>query len=833
MPESRKHESADPRSDAQAPRRSSAPSGQPRSLYPGLPTGTGLGKYRILERVGTTHNAIVYRARDAILDRLVAIKQMIPELIDDPVACGHFKREAQCLARIPRENPNLIGIHELIEDDLGIFIVEEYVRGQWLESLIAKRRIDLAAALRILKVCLSGLQTLHKLDVVHRGIHPGNIIIARTGRAKIGNLASAAHESDPAPPPVIVPKYSAPELLAGAPYDDRVDIYSLGMVLFEMCVGRVRLNRHFHDIVAEPQSADDRWVAWHTDMRHALPNATTLNRLVPPRLSEIIQKMTAKDLDERFASISEVLETLAPQGTDLMLGGHLAPRLPAALLPDRRRATPPPGHLLHDLAARGLDPTGGLARPTLERTSTQTVALPTAGRPASPAALPALVPAMRGIIGPAAIERLSHRRRRRRAMLGKPIRPPRIDTIPTLMPVAQTVKPRRPHLMAWAFASVAFTLALGVTGGLAWYYYFGPGLSHPIESVVAEARVAYDEGRWEAAHAKCAEAMVMQVRRARFEGLRHQAIHLLMLVEAEQALADNDFDTAEAKLREAQRGGADPSAIEEVQWRIWNKKDAYRLAIAGIDDMNRGDFTGAEMKLNDYEKKARAAGLDPTHLGRRLEATRRSHRFTQAFERAKTALAEEDFDAAKTACRDARRVADTLKAQDEIRGLYKQIGVREIRSKWVFRGDEAMLRNDFPTAADAYAKANRIQTSKKIEEKARLAGALADYDDALEILDDGDLLEAERHLRSSMWKFATKRAETKLTKLTPAFEAARIVRQADLAMERGDFDKAKRLYEQALPALPPPADAIAKEKAAQARRAAEDDLKKAPSSSED
>jgi serine/threonine protein kinase len=82
---------------------------QPRALSQGLPTGTGLGKYRILEPIHRTHNATLYKARDAMLDRLVIVKQMAPELSDNPIACGHFKREAQILARIQTcrscENP--------------------------------------------------------------------------------------------------------------------------------------------------------------------------------------------------------------------------------------------------------------------------------------------------------------------------------------------------------------------------------------------------------------------------------------------------------------------------------------------------------------------------------------------------------------------------------------------------------------------------------------------------------------------------------------------------------------------------------------------------------
>src|SRR5262249_13044682 len=103
----------------------------------GLPTGTGLGKYRILERIRTYHNAVVYKARDTMLDRPVALKQMSPELMDHPTACGNFKKEAQLLARVPKDARHVLNVHELIEDEIGLFIVEEYIHGDWLESLIA------------------------------------------------------------------------------------------------------------------------------------------------------------------------------------------------------------------------------------------------------------------------------------------------------------------------------------------------------------------------------------------------------------------------------------------------------------------------------------------------------------------------------------------------------------------------------------------------------------------------------------------------------------------------------------------------------------------------
>ncbi|MBK8268369.1 MAG: protein kinase [Planctomycetes bacterium] len=144
------------------------------------------------------------------------------------MACGDFKREAQLLARVPKDARNVIGIHELIGDDQGLFIVEEFVNGDWLETLITKRKVGQADALRLLKYGCLGMRALHSKKIVHRDMQPSSLLISPNGQVRIGNFACAVHEGDHTPPPIIQTKYAAPELQLGMPHDDRVDIYSLG-----------------------------------------------------------------------------------------------------------------------------------------------------------------------------------------------------------------------------------------------------------------------------------------------------------------------------------------------------------------------------------------------------------------------------------------------------------------------------------------------------------------------------------------------------------------------------------------------------------------------------
>lgn len=816
MTQSRKPNLPGRESDSPAGRPGGPAPKRPQPLHPGLPTGTGLGKYHILERIGTQHNAIIYRARDTMLDRLVAIKQMAPELIDHPIACGHFKREAQFLARIPRGTPGLVAIHELIEDDHGLFIVRQFIRGSRLETLISKRQVGLDGAVRIAETLARGLATLHKLGIVHRGVHPESILVGRGFKPRIDDLGTAAHESDNTLPAVIVSKYAAPELLRGDAYDDRVDIYALGMILFEMCVGRSTLNSLFRDLFADAQATDTCWANWHMNEQSALPDPIDLNPRVPRGLSEVIRKMTAKHLDERVTTMQEVRQVLLkqwgarPDSTQGAMPYQEPHRLP---LPQAAQA--PPSQSQDRLQPSGGSPSLGLGvtarRPRGELTSTIRVAETL--KPSLPAE-----PARAGLASPDARQHLSRRpaqRRRRRIPTTTAQRMLRIDAVPTPKPVIEIIKARHPQLVLKATVAVVLIGAACLCTGLIWYHYFGPGLTHPIEAVVAEGIDADENGRFATAREKFLEAAQMEVRRKRFTDLQNVAFLRLTLVEAELALARDDFDLAEARLRDGQRRGANPSRIDDLQWRLWDKRDAYRLAEQGLNQLKRGNLIGAELRLDEFERKAESAGLDPSHLRNHIALSRKGRKYAEAMKQSQAALADGDHAEALAAC----GRAESIKATRDARELRKLILDRKRRAACILRGDEAMRNARFAEALSAFEKANIIEASDDIEAKVRGAGAYLMYHQALEAIESGDLPTAERRLRSSLWKYPTEAAQSKLAKMEAAFDAARLVSKADLKTEQQEYDEAARLYERALPALPPPADASAREKLDKARRA--------------
>lgn len=793
-----------------------AASGRPpapqKVFQPGLPTGMGLGKYRILERVKTTHNAIIYKARDIMLDRLVTLKQMSPSLIDDPIACGHFRREAQFLARIPRGTSHVLGIHELIEDDLGLFIVKEHIPGDWLESLIAKRQTDLESTLRVLKTTALGIRTLHSMRVVHRGIHPGNILVARNGKAKITNLSTAALEGDLTPPPVLAPKYTAPELLFGEDYDDRVDIYSLGMILFEMCVGRPALNRHFAALLARPGDAKTRWIEWHLDPRAVLPNATDLNPFVPPQLAVLIRRMTAKNTDERIATIQEVL---------LALGlGTREPRSPLPYQPvgsGMFTVWPAERTVVSsyaDPAMRALPATVGAyaAGSRTTAASTCTISVAAAGQAVGSAPSAAQGAGERTPANRAVIPARQRPRFRKTVAVGRAVS--RVETVPVPETATQPLKEKPIRILPWILAAAIALCTLCAGGVWVWKSLTAP--DHPISALLAEANAAFESRRWTDAERLYAQAAELEVS-SEFQHLRGAAIDGPLFVRVAVALEENRLDDAERDLVYLKHQGADSARIGELQSLLWYKRDASRVLAAGTEDIERGNYETAELKADDYEKKARAAGLNPEEMRQRLELSRKERRYAESIRRSEAALAKGDFDAALLACTDA----ESIKITTETRQLHKRcLDIKE-RAEWTVRGDDAMRAGDFRTSVAAYERAIQLEPSDELEQRARLAGASLLHQEAQADLAKGDLLAAEQKLRTSLWRYPLAEVENLLNRLAPAFGAARMARRADRATEQQDYAEAVRLYKEALHALPEPAAGAVREKLRQAQQAAD------------
>ena len=271
----------------------------------GLPVGSKIGKYEVVERSGVGGQSIVYKCYDRSLDRFVAAKQISPHLAEDPKFVERFRKEAQILARLGSEGTSIVAIHELLEEQQGLFIVMEFVQGHTLETILRDTAgpTETKAALQILWRLAAALHVVHTAGIIHRDLKPGNIIIAEGLRPKIADFGVAASRSGQTSMLLGTTKYMAPELFSGGDADGRADLYSLGMIAYELLLGRPEFNKVFDEIVRDPHSESLRWMKWHSNDQLTAPRLHELNPAIPEGLSDIVAKMMAKKPEERFASM--------------------------------------------------------------------------------------------------------------------------------------------------------------------------------------------------------------------------------------------------------------------------------------------------------------------------------------------------------------------------------------------------------------------------------------------------------------------------------------------------------------------------------------------------
>lgn len=260
-----------------------------------------LGRYKILERLGGGGMGVVWKANDLVLDRYVALKILRPEMSEDEDFVWRFRREAKAAASL--SHPNIVSIYDVGEDQGLYFIVMELVEGETLrDKLTREGRLEPDEALRIAgQICL-GLSHAHKNKIIHRDIKPQNILLTELGDVKVADfgIARALGGVSTTSTDVIVGSalYLSPEQARNGLVTARSDLYSLGVVLYEMIAG-------------EPPFSGDSPVAvalQHLDAE--IPSIGEGDGEVSQELENLISKALAKSADERFQSAGEMLESI-------------------------------------------------------------------------------------------------------------------------------------------------------------------------------------------------------------------------------------------------------------------------------------------------------------------------------------------------------------------------------------------------------------------------------------------------------------------------------------------------------------------------------------------
>lgn len=259
-------------------------------------------RYEILRKIGDGGMAFVYQARDKLLNRIVAVKVLRPEFVDDQEFLVKFKREAEAVASL--SHPNIVNVYDVGEDGKVHYIVMEYVDGQNLKEIIQDEgSLEEYTALDVAKQIARALSAAHRNGIIHRDIKPHNILISKDGRqVKVADfgIAKAVSSSTMTNMGSVIGSvhYISPEQAKGKHLTSNADLYSLGIVLYEMIIGRVPFSGDSPISIALKHINED--IAFTDQDKINIPNS----------VRTIISKLTQKEPANRYQTAEELIEDI-------------------------------------------------------------------------------------------------------------------------------------------------------------------------------------------------------------------------------------------------------------------------------------------------------------------------------------------------------------------------------------------------------------------------------------------------------------------------------------------------------------------------------------------
>lgn len=261
--------------------------------------GENVGAYRIIQQLGQGGMATVHKAYHAALDRYVAIKALHPAFMEDPQFLKRFSREARVVAKL--DHPNIVPIYDYAEHAGQPYLVMKFIEGETLKARLQRDRLPAQESLSLIKPVGAALSYAHERGILHRDIKPSNILIsadgfvylADFGLARIAEMGASTLSGDML---MGTPHYISPEQAKGMKELGRgTDIYSLGVVLYELFVGRV------------PFDSDTPFSIIHDHIYAELPLPRNINPDVPEEVQRILLKALAKDPRDRFSQVSDLI----------------------------------------------------------------------------------------------------------------------------------------------------------------------------------------------------------------------------------------------------------------------------------------------------------------------------------------------------------------------------------------------------------------------------------------------------------------------------------------------------------------------------------------------
>ncbi len=264
-----------------------------------LNPGQRVGPYEIIGQLGHGGMATVYKARHPRLDRIVAIKVMHKAFLDDAGFLARFEREAQIVAKL--EHPHIVPVYDFDEVDGQPYLVMKIIDGETLKRVLSRGPMPLPEIIRVMDDMAEALTYAHRNGVLHRDIKPSNIVIdahgvpflTDFGLARVTKAGASTLSADMI---LGTPQYISPEQASGqAELDPRTDVYSLGVILYEMVVGRV------------PYNSDTPYAVVHDHIYSDLPLPSTINPAVPPQIEAVLVKALAKKPFDRYDTALDMM----------------------------------------------------------------------------------------------------------------------------------------------------------------------------------------------------------------------------------------------------------------------------------------------------------------------------------------------------------------------------------------------------------------------------------------------------------------------------------------------------------------------------------------------
>ncbi len=258
-------------------------------------------RYKLLERAGAGGMATVFKGHDTALGRIVAVKLLHEGLTNDPSFLTRFRQEAHAAANL--SHPNIVTVHDVGQDGKRHFIVMEYVEGKTLKDIVRRyaeqgKPMSIRKATELCRQISAGIGYAHRAGLVHCDVKPQNVIVTRDMRVKVADFGIALAVTDASPEIRSVvwgtPDYFAPEQAAGKPPTYASDVYSIGVIFYELLTNQLPFQA---DTPAE--------LAWK-HQHESPPPITAMNAGIPPELAQIVYKLLTKESSGRYRTAGQL-----------------------------------------------------------------------------------------------------------------------------------------------------------------------------------------------------------------------------------------------------------------------------------------------------------------------------------------------------------------------------------------------------------------------------------------------------------------------------------------------------------------------------------------------